>query len=139
MDHEWNFPAKLDDNYDGDTFKLELDLGFALRHFVSIRLDGVDTPELRGGSDLTKAAGKLARDEANQFVRAAKRLMFKCTVWGGKYGRPAGDLICDGQSLSDWLIDQGLGLPYDGGTRDQAAHHRLAQALAEQGKLKAYE
>ena len=48
MTHEWKFPCVVEGNYDGDTFKLSIDIGFALRHYVAIRLDGVDTPELRG-------------------------------------------------------------------------------------------
>ena len=138
MSHEWKFPAKLDENYDGDTFKLELDIGFSLRHYVSIRLHAVDTPELRGGSELTKAAAKLARDEAHRFVSQAQEVIFHSLAWAGKYGRPVGDLICDGVSLSDWLIAQDLGLPYDGGARDRAAHERNAQALADAGRLADY-
>ena len=80
MSHEWKFPAKLDENYDGDTFNLELDIGFSLRYYVSIRLHAVDTPELRGGSDLTKAAAKLARDKAHRFVSQAQEVIFHSLV-----------------------------------------------------------
>ena len=132
---EWKFPAKLDSNYDGDTFKLELDIGFGLRNFISARLDGVDTPELRGGTDLTKAAAKLARDEANRFISEADEVLFHCTVWGGKYGRPVGRIICDGVDLSQWLIDNNLGLPYDGGSRNLDDHIANAELLRKQGKI----
>ena len=53
----------------------------------------MDTPELRGGTLLTKAAAKFARDEARRFVDAADELLFHSKVWKGKYGRPIGDLI----------------------------------------------
>ena len=114
MSHEWRFPCTVDTNYDGDTFKLEIDLGFAIKHYAAIRLDGVDTPELRGGTLLTKAAAKFARDEARDFVDVADELIFHSKVWKGKYGRPVGDLICDGMPLSQHLINMRLGVPYDG-------------------------
>ena len=114
MSHEWRFHCTVDTNYDGDTFKLEIDLGFAIKHYAAIRLDGVDTPELRGGTLLTKAAAKFARDEARDFVDVADELIFHSKVWKGKYGRPVGDLICDGMPLSQHLINMRLGVPYDG-------------------------
>lgn len=141
MAHEWRFPAELEGNYDGDTFNLKVDLGFAMRHHISARLDGVDTPELRGGSDLTKAAAKLARDEAARFCREASELVFRSTVWAGKYGRPVGDLVADGKSLRGWLIAERLGLAYEGGTSRrgfQTLHEANARALRQAGRLEAY-
>ena len=141
MTHEWRFPASVEENYDGDTFKLCVDLGFALRHHISARLDGIDTPELRGGSKLTKAAAKLARDEAWRFCAEADELIFKSTIWAGKYGRPVGDLIADGVSLRDWLIENGLGIPYKGGTSRagfQERHQENAERLQAAGRLTDY-
>ena len=140
MKHEWRFPCLLGDNYDGDTFKLVIDLGFALRHHVAIRLNGVDTPELRGGTPLTKATAKSARDEAERFVREAGQTGFHSTVWKGKYGRPVGDIICDGKSLAAHLIASRLGVPYEGGNRGVLAtqHESNAAWLQSQGLLAPY-
>ena len=127
----------MEDNYDGDTFKLEIDIGFALRHYVSIRLHGADTPELRGGSKLTKAAGRFARDEAESYIRAAKVTIFKCVLWGGKYGRPIGDIMCDGNSLAAWLIENHLAVLYDGGSRAAifSQHEANAKLLLDAGRI----
>ena len=140
MDHEWRFPCLLDDNYDGDTFKLTVDLGFAMRYHVAVRLDGVDTPELRGGTLLTKAAARLARDEAERFVRLAGKVVFRSTVWKGKYGRPVGDILCDGKSLAARLIASRLGVPYEGGNRRELIllHESNAAWLQGQGLLVPY-
>ena len=137
MKRKWLFPCRLDSNYDGDTFKLHIDIGFALSHYVSVRLHGADTPELRGGTLLTKAAARLARDEADAFIRAADEVVFDCVVWGGKYGRPVGDILCDGASLAQWLIDQNLAVLYDGGSRKKifVKHEENARLLKEQGRL----
>ena len=137
MARKWIFPCELESNYDGDTFRLALDIGFALKHYVPVRLHGADTPELRGGTKLTKAAAKLARDEASRFIRAAEVVEFDCVVWGGKYGRPVGDILCDGQSLAAWLIENKLAVYYDGGSRKaiQLQHKANAEVLVAEGRL----
>ena len=137
MDHQWMFPIRLDHNYDGDTFDLEIDLGFSIKIYKSVRLAGVDTPELRGGTPETKALARFARDHAEWYIRYANKVFFKSTVWSGKYGRPVGDLICDGNSLADYLVAEGLAVPYDGGSRAelQAQHQKNAEILIEKGRI----
>ena len=140
MNREWIFPCEFDENYDGDTFKLRVELGFALSYFISARLHGADTPEMRGGTILTKAAACLAKDEAAWFIKEAHEVLFHCTVWGGKYGRPVGDIICDGQSLAKHLINLRLAVPYDGGSRKTifSLHEVNAVFLKEEGRLDPY-
>ena len=132
-DNEWVFPAKLEGLYDGDTFNLELDLGFGLKIYKSVRLVGADTPEIRGGTPETKALARYAKDEAERFILGASTVVFRATVWAGKYGRPIGDMICDGASLSEWLIESKLAVLYDGGSRVeiQVEHQKNAEAAIE--------
>ena len=131
------FPCRLDSNYDGDTFKLEIDLGFMFRYFAAVRLAGVDTPELRGGTQMTKNLAKLARDKAEDFILGGSVIVFNCEVWGGKYGRPIGDIIVDRNSLVSYLIEERLGVAYNGGDRGPlvAQHTANANALVAEGKL----
>ena len=136
MSHEWKFPAKLERNYDGDTFSLELDLGFGLRHYTNVRLDGADTPELRGGTAETRALARKAKNEAAHFVGGATKVLFHSTKWAGKYGRPIGDILCNGKSLAQYLIRIRLAVPYDGGSRKeiQEVHQENAEWwIAEHG------
>ena len=135
MKHQWTFPVEVESNYDGDTLRCCFDLGFGLRYWNSIRLASVDTPEIRGGTELTKAAGRLARDTVRQLVADADEIIFHSTVWAGKYGRPVGELYLDGQCLSDILIEHYLGVPYSGGARNQALHERNAAYLLETGEI----
>ena len=140
MEHVWTFPCRLDENYDGDTFKVELDVGFGSRHYAAVRLAGVDTPELRGGTALTKAAAKLARDEAARFILMGREVVFHCAVWSGKYGRPVGEIYVDGVRLSEHLIARRLGVEYAGGSRAglQELHRVNAEHLRETGQLSGY-
>ena len=135
MDHKWTFPVEVESNYDGDTLRCCFDLGFGMRYWNSIRLASVDTPEIRGGTELTKAAGRLARDRVRELVAAADEIIFHSTVWAGKYGRPVGELYLNGVNLSDILISERLGVPYGGGARNQALHELNAQKLLEAGRL----
>lgn len=51
-----------EDAYDGDTVRLDVSLGFhAWMSSQSFRLLGIDTPEIRGGTDESKAAAKVSR------------------------------------------------------------------------------
>ena len=130
------------ENYDGDSFNLTLDLGFDLVHHVSARIEGIDTPELRGGTELSKAAGRLARDTARRFVRDALNTggaVFLSTSYRGKYGRPLGDIQRgrDGKLLSAMLFDMRLAVPYAGQAKSEvaAAHQKNIEALVESGRL----
>lgn len=77
------YPARIVSVHDGDTVRAELDLGFEIRATWSLRLLGVQAPEVGGPnvSDAEKVAGKAARDAlaglivnpvGQLFVRSAK-------------------------------------------------------------------
>ena len=140
MDHEWRFPCTFLENYDGDTVTLSLDLGFLIRYEVDARLHGVDTPELRGGNAILKAAGKYARDEVRHLLEGADNLVFVCEEWSGKYGRTLGDIEVAGTSLRSYLISGRMGVAYDGGSRKALfqEHMKNAEWLQSGGMLGAY-
>ena len=143
------------ENYDGDTFTLRLDMGFSMQWIGSVRIHSVDTPELRGGTDLSKAAGRLAKAEAAKFVQEAidgrgaffqsEYLEEKSTKLG-KYGRPLGDILRykggddTPESLSFHLIKRRLAVDYYGGAKALiAAQHEANIAYLEKaGLLKEY-
>jgi len=127
MNHEFKFPIINFVNYDGDSFNLTLDLGFGLITHQKVRLEGVDTPEMRGGSDISKAAAKLAQQQANQFVWEALEdgAYFVSKTYKGKFGKSLGDIVTgDGDSLVEYLIQRHLGVPYHGQPKEEvkAAH-----------------
>ena len=109
-------PARVVSVYDGDTVRVEAAMWPGMTWKGSVRVDGVDTPEIRGKCEAEKVKARAARD----FVRAriGKRVVL-VDVRKGKYaGRVvAGIRLKDGSDLTDLLIRQGHGRPYHGGRR----------------------
>jgi len=104
--------------YDGDTFRCNIEgVHPLLGNRISIRVNGVDTPEMK---DKRPAIKKLAQ-EAKQYtvtkLRTGKVIELR-NVTRGKYFRIVADVYIDGVNLSHLLIAQGLGKKYDGGTKD---------------------
>lgn len=103
--------------YDGDTiYATAAGLPPELAE-ISIRVRGVDTPEIRGHCAGEKAMAIEARD----FVRAAlgngDTVSFANIEWDKYGGRILATVYVDGQDLSALIIDHGLGRAYDGGQR----------------------
>lgn len=107
------------DIYDGDTVKLEVELGFhASMKKMKFRLFGMDTPELRGGTDETKAAARAARDRLRELIVEQDLMIqtFRTKDYDkkGKYGRwlciiwlMTESLAIWEQSINQQLIDEG--------------------------------
>ena len=114
----YTYKIKEFSNYDGDSFDLTLDLGFELVYHQKCRIYGIDTPELRGGTDDSKAAGRLARDYAHALVKTwleGDGAYFASENYSGKFGRPLGDIVSDiGDSLRRELLKRRYGVPYHG-------------------------
>jgi micrococcal nuclease len=100
--------------YDGDTFRATIDGWPALiGKRISIRVNGVDTPEMRGKCDKEKALAREAKQHAVAMLRAGKVIALE-NMQRGKYFRIVADVYVDGESLSESLIRSGLGVTYHG-------------------------
>lgn len=116
------FPvARVLDVYDGDTVTVELDLGLDVHVVKTVRLFGIDTPEVRPLK--SRAAGYAARDWLrNRLDGCGDLRIVTGTHEGrpqvGKYGRLLVRFECAGEDIADEMIDRGLGKPYYGGAKD---------------------
>ena len=125
------------DNYDGDSFDLTLDMGFDIQIHKKTRLNGIDTPELRGGTVDSKEAGKLAKIAAREWIITAMqegKAYFSSEGYTGKFGRPLGDIVdAAGNSLRTYLLEKRLGVPYEGQAKSkiQAEHDSNIAYLKE--------
>ena len=103
--------------YDGDTFKISL--GCSLAAYcdkVSVRVRGVDTPEMKGKTAREKELAKKAKAFTKDFLAQKPVALRNCGR--DKYFR----LLCDvsngeGKDLARELIKRDLGYSYEGGKK----------------------
>ena len=108
------YTAHLIRVHDGDTIVARVDVWPRITAEVSIRLRGVQAPEIgwRAGS----ACERDAAQEARAFVVAnlPPRFLIEQVDEGTYPGRVIADVIIDGVSLADLLLIHGHAIPYDG-------------------------
>jgi endonuclease YncB( thermonuclease family) len=110
--------AKPEDVYDGDTFRVELDLGFKLKYTTSVRLFGINTAEIKDKSDLAK----LAKFTLQEFIRKNNGKLIIKSHGLDKYGRFLGEVWGDETqpTINKQLISEGLALEYFGVGKKEA-------------------
>lgn len=105
--------------YDADTITIASKLPYneSPMYRLSVRLNGIDTPEIKGKgvSDEEKEAAKVARDFVsnlvlNKFVRLEN-------IQTEKYGRILADVFLGDLHLNELLVNQRYAVRYDGGTK----------------------
>lgn len=111
-------PALVSGAYDGDTIYVDAELWPGLTWNGSVRLKGVDTPEIRGQCPEEEALAIQARDFVREIV--TDQLVLLADVQDDKYGGRVAAVVLleDGRDIVTLIIEAGLGRPYDGGTRE---------------------
>ncbi|CAM3549562.1 thermonuclease family protein [Thalassospira profundimaris] len=105
--------------YDGDTIYVAIPgLPDEIAN-MSVRVRGVDTPEMRGQCESEKQLAQKARDYARQRLKTATSVQFCEPEWGRYGGRVVASVRVDGSPLDLELIENGLARPYDGKTKRQ--------------------
>jgi len=103
--------------YDGDTFRVDIDsLPPIVGKNIPIRLNGVDTPEIRGKCKYEKDLAIKARDFVRNKLANAKEIKLN-NLQRGKYFRVVANVIVDGVSLEQELLENELAYKYTGGKK----------------------
>ena len=103
--------------YDGDTFRVDIDsLPPIVGKNIPIRLNGVDTPEIRGKCQYEKDLALKARDFVRNKLANAKEIKLT-KLQRGKYFRVVADVMVDGVSLEKELLENKLAYKYTGGKK----------------------
>ena len=90
-------PDQVVSVYDGDTFKIDLPSMHPLfGDDLSIRLFGVDTPEMRGTTDEVKALAKQAQQVTEKALKGASKIELS-NPQRGKYFRIVSEVWIDGE------------------------------------------
>jgi micrococcal nuclease len=104
-------------NYDGDTITFNLPgLHPIIGENISIRVNGIDTPEIKGKCGKEKYDAKQAKKMVADILKGAEQVNIR-NMERGKYFRIAADVIVDGESLGAMLIRAGMAIRYDGGKK----------------------
>jgi endonuclease YncB( thermonuclease family) len=108
---------KITSIYDGDTFRANIkDYPKIVGYRMSIRILGIDTPELRAKCKKEKDLARAAKKLTVSLLRGAELIELR-NIKRGKYFRLLADVYVDGISIADELIDNDLAVKYDGGTK----------------------
>ena len=114
------YKAEVDRWVDGDTVKLRVDLGQSVSVEGSYRLNRLNAPETRRSSRVSaqeKEAGLALKDMLTRDYPKGTELWVS-TEKADRYGRYLVELWVpkddEMMNLNDWLLEQGLCLPYDG-------------------------
>tara|TARA_R100001530_G_scaffold65541_1_gene46918 strand:+ start:314 stop:685 length:372 start_codon:yes stop_codon:yes gene_type:complete len=117
----FHYRSKVTRVVDGDTIDVELDLGFNIKLSERVRFVGVNTPESRTRDLEEKERGLAAKDFVGRWLleTAGMSPIIQTSMdKTGKFGRILGRVLNDeGVCLNDVLIEEGHGVPYDGGKR----------------------
>ncbi len=104
-------------NYDGDTVTFDLPgLHPIISDKISVRVNGIDTPEIKGKCEKEKYNAQQAKEMVEDILRDAEQITLK-NLERGKYFRVVADVIVDGENLGDMLIEAGVAVRYGGGKK----------------------
>ena len=107
------------ENYDGDTIRFNLPgLHPIIGNDVRVRVNGIDTPEIKGKCKKEKYDAQQAREFVKDILQDAERIDLK-NMERGKYFRIVADVIADGDDLGELLVEAGLAVRYDGGKKNK--------------------
>jgi len=103
--------------YDADTFRVNInEWPDIVGRRMSVRVNGIDAPEIRGKCKEEKRLARLAKQFTVKFLRSGKRIDLR-NIKRGKYFRLLADVYVDNMSLSEALIKGNRARVYDGGTK----------------------
>ncbi len=104
---------------DGDTVEITLPgLPKQLGNTIPLRIQRIDTPELKGKCDEEKNKAREAKDFLTAKIKESQTVEV-LLIKRDKYFRVVGDILLDGQLASDLLIKHNLAMRYDGGAKAQ--------------------
>lgn len=96
-------------NYDGDTITFNIpNVCPILGKMAGVRLNGIDTPEIRTKNKQEKSQAIAAGNYVRNALQNAKKIELR-NVTRGKYFRLVADIFYDGKSLAQELLEKGYG------------------------------
>jgi len=103
--------------YDGDTITIASKLPNTETpiYRFSVRLNGIDSAEIKGKTANEKRIAIEARDKLRDLIFG--KMVHLKNISTEKYGRILADVFIDDLCVNEWMLDNNLAVPYDGGTK----------------------
>ena len=103
--------------YDGDTITIASKLPYtdSLLYRFSVRLNGIDCPEIKGNDEYEKQCAQIAKQELSNLIM--NKIVTLKNVQTEKYGRILADVYIDDLHLNNYMLEKRLAVTYDGGTK----------------------
>jgi len=111
--YEWKVIRAID----GDTIEVQVDfLPSELNNKLHVRVWGIDTPEkgFRAQNEHEQELGVKASEFTKNAIASAKEIKINLIMWDKFGGRVLGDVLIDGKSLRQLLLDNHLAREYFG-------------------------
>lgn len=104
--------------YDGDTITIMSKLPYpeSPLYRFSVRLNGIDCPEIKGKDNCEKECAQIAKQEMTELV--LNKIVTLKNVDTEKYGRILADVYINDLHVNQHMIDKRLAVSYDGGTKN---------------------
>lgn len=104
--------------YDGDTITIAAFLPYreSPLYRFSVRLNGIDTPEMRTNDPNEKKVAYEAQQALEKLVLG--KIVSLMDTGCDKYGRILATVYLDDLNLCQWMLDNHFAVPYDGGTKE---------------------
>ena len=117
---EFTFPIKggrVIKCYDADTITIASKLPYneSPLYRLSVRLNGIDAPEIKGKNEEEKEVAKQARDFVSNLV--LNKYVRLENVESEKYGRILADVYIGDVHVNELLVKERYAVKYDGGTK----------------------
>ena len=103
--------------YDGDTITIASKLPYETSPMFrfSVRLHGIDCPEMKSKDENERICAELAKQEVTKLVM--NKVVTLKNVQTEKYGRILADVYIESLNVNNYMIEKRLAIEYDGGTK----------------------
>jgi len=105
--------------YDGDTFTIASKLPYDSSpiYRFSVRLNGIDAPEMKCKTNVEKLHAVKSRDALSSIILHKKVKL--TNIKTEKYGRILADVYVDEIHVNKWMLDNKHAVQYNGGTKNK--------------------
>ena len=103
--------------YDGDTITIASKLPYdsSPLYRFSVRLNGIDAPEIKGKTEDEKTAAKVSQKALEELILHKNVTLENMST--EKYGRILADVFYNEINLNQWMLKNHYAIEYDGGTK----------------------